>query len=36
MIGLSRNDLIRTPIEKVLAEKKSLDLEIVKLANILS
>lgn len=36
MIGLSKNDLIRTPLEKVLSESNKLDMEIVKLAGILS
>lgn len=36
MIGLSRNDLARIPIDQVLSEKKSIDMNIVKLAGILS
>lgn len=36
MIGLSKNGLIRTPLEKVLSESNKLDMEIVKLAGILS
>ncbi|PNR94144.1 6-phosphofructokinase [Petrotoga sp. 9PWA.NaAc.5.4] len=36
MIGLSRNDMARVSLEKVLSEKKSIDMNIVKLANVLS
>jgi len=36
MVGLSKNDLIRTPLEKVLSENNTLDMEIVKLAGVLS
>jgi 6-phosphofructokinase 1 len=36
MVGLSKNGLIRTPLEKVLSENNTLDMEIVKLAGILS
>ncbi|BBE31368.1 ATP-dependent 6-phosphofructokinase [Tepiditoga spiralis] len=36
MIALSRSNMIRVPIESVLSEKKELDMEILKLAKILS
>jgi 6-phosphofructokinase 1 len=36
MIALNRSNMERVPIEKVLSEKKALDLGLVKLTNTLS
>jgi 6-phosphofructokinase 1 len=36
MIGLSGRNMVRVPIDKVLSEKRTIDVEVIKLAKILS